>query len=282
MFNDGSGTASLGVAHDNAHKYLIDVSEGLSELYGRLIRQGQVFSIKSVEARIFNPGTTTQDENIVLAGKFIYAHPTGNRKKAWRTALTTWIRNRRALGIRSRNSDFRVGLSEDYSTDVGIFGEGVKFNSWINADDDPLLLFGGNDNQAIFRNHNRNMSIDLHAQPVNPSDGFGHWAQKDADSLGDELDFVTAENSYFTLGEASEVAQTVPFMVGLGAWSDDSQSDPNDFAFATNVHRSEDIPAMCGLLGIYIDTSTVDDSESGTAQDYGIEITVDIESWSPL
>ena len=38
---------------------------------------------------------------------------------------------------------------------------------------------------------------------------------------------------------------------------------------------------MCGLLGVYIDTTTIDDSLGQTA-DWGIEVSVEVESWTPI
>jgi len=38
---------------------------------------------------------------------------------------------------------------------------------------------------------------------------------------------------------------------------------------------------MCGLVGVYVDTVAVDDSETEN-QDYGLEVTLDIESWKPI
>ena len=39
--------------------------------------------------------------------------------------------------------------------------------------------------------------------------------------------------------------------------------------------------AMCGLVGILIDTQVPDDSELQT-EDYGIQVTLDVERWTPI
>lgn len=268
-FADGAG----------GDKFLIDVSEGLSQMYGKLVRQGQVFTVKDIIVRIVNPDTLIQDQNMNVSGKFVYYSPTKFRKLAWKQAFETWISNRKDLGVNGRGSDFRVGFSDGYSTDVGAFNTGVKFNAWINDEETPLMLNSATEEQDIFGNWSANYSI---SQPDTTHRNFGHWAQKDADSLLDELDFVAHETQYFSLGEASNVAQVLPFQVGFGAWWDDAQAIPSDVSGITvQSMLPVRIHPMCGLIGLYIDTTTVDDSETQT-QDWAIEVSLDVESWSPL
>lgn len=268
-FADGAG----------GDKFLIDISQELSELYGRLIPQGQVFRVRSIEARIYNPNTLVQDQAMAVSGKYLYFHPTHFRKEAWKSAKTTWVSNRKALGQKTRGQDFRVGFSDGYATNVGIFPSGVVMNAWINSASEPLMLSNTQDNQDIFGNWTENHSI---SSPDIVTANFGHWAQKDAASILDELDFVTNEEYYYVLNNASKAAQNVPFQLNFSAWFDDAQSDPSDFASATSASRRPGpFDVMCGLIGIYIDTTTVDDSELQT-QEWGIEVIVDVEEWSPI
>lgn len=272
-FADGSG----------GDKFLMDISEKLSAHYGRLVRQSNTFTIQNVDIRIVNPNTTIQDQSMAVSGKLLYFEPTANRKKAWHNAFSTWLTNRKALGVQQRNADFRVGFGDEYHTDIGIgFGDtGVKFNAWINADDDPLCLTHPTLRQSIFGVWNRNVG-QANPDPGNPTDGFGHWAQKDADALLDELDFVAFEQPIFYQDYASEVAQSMPFMVNFSAWFDDAQSDPSDFGSATNAeHIDGPLRAMCGLVGLYVDTTTVDDTETQT-QDWRIEVSMDITRWNTI
>lgn len=268
-FADGSG----------GDKFLIDVSEGLSQVYGKLVRQGQVFTIRDVVVRIVNPGSAIQDNNMNVSGKLVYYAPTRYRKLAWKQAFETWLSNRRDLGVNGRGSDFRVGFSDDYSTDVGAFGTGVKFNAWINDEETPLQLNSGTENMDIFGNWTANYGV---SSPDTTHKSFGHWAQKDTASLGDDLDFVTNESQYYSVGEASNIAQVIPFQVGFGAWWDDANTDPADFSGITNQSSyMSRFHAMCGLVGVYVDTTTVDDTISQT-QDWLIEVSLDVEAWSPL
>ena len=270
---------------ERQQKFLCDISEKLSEYYGRLIRQSHTFTIRSIDIRVVNPDQTGEiydDEVIAVSGMFNYYEPTKNRIAAWRNGFEAWLTNRKSLGVKSRNADFRVGLSDGYSTDVGVWGDGVKFNAWINADDDPLMLNNSVDKQSLFRTWNEAVASQALIQPTNPTGGFGHWAQKDADSLLDQLDFVTNENEYFTEDQASTTSQRLPFMLNFSAWFDNATSDPADFGSVSNAeHIQGPIRSMCGLMGLYIDTVTVDDSETEN-QDYGIEVSMDIQSWKPL
>lgn len=263
-------------------RFLIDLSEDLSQLYGKMIRQGQVFRVRQIDIRLINPNTLVQDEVMAVAGNLSYFHPTKPRKEAWRNAYQTVQQNRRALGIRTGSKDdydFRVGYLADYSTDVGAWGEGVKFNAWVNADDDPLCLDHTTVKNSVFGVYNRQHQTSAH--PANQDGGFGHWAQKDADAIADELDFITNETEYFSPELASAVASKIPFQVAFSNVFDNSVVGIfRDHGGTTSAqHCLGPYDVMCGLLGVQIDTTTVDDSETQT-QDWRIQISVDIESWS--
>ena len=217
---------------------------------------------------------------MAVSGDLIWYAPTSYRKKAWKVAKNMVALNRRQLGIQgSRDYDFRVGFSTGYSTDVGIFGEGVKHNAWVNADDDPLLLASASSNQGIFKNWNDNHTSQN--MPVNPTGGFGHWAQKDADALLDELDFVTNENPIYSRYKASETAQRAPFAVSFSNVIASSIGVSGDIADTQGARTEGPLSVMCGLLGIRIDTTLVDDT-AAQSQDWRLAVSVDVESWSPI
>ena len=52
------------------------------------------------------------------------------------------------------------------------------------------MLNAADQKQSIFGNWNENHRVN---SPDTSHANFGHWAQKDVESLGDELDFVTNE-----------------------------------------------------------------------------------------
>lgn len=272
--------------------HLIDISEKLSKLYGKLIRQGQVFRVRSIMARIFNPNTLVQDVMMAVSGNYIFMHPTSNRKKAWKHAFQAVQANRRLVGNladggpgqKQSGYDFRVGLALDYSTDVGLWNDGVKFNAWIDNDDSPLIL-AGHTTQGIFNVYNGQLSQEPF--PVNPYAGFGTWIQKDLDAIGDELDFVQNENEFYVPGQASTTFEVAPFQVAFSQLFDSDQIDIPGFetvyhGSTTDVDEmSAPIDVMCGLIGVNVDTTTVDDSAAQT-EEWGLQIIVDVERWSPI
>jgi hypothetical protein len=123
-------------------------------------------------------------------------------------------------------------------------------------------------------------------QPTNQTDGFGTWIQEDPASLIDlsDLDFTRSEIPYFTPGNASTAFETAPFQCAFSQTFDSAgQLLEYSFGGTTNTDLTEDVTAMCGLIGVYIDTTTVDDTLIvAQSQDWKIEISVDVESWKPI
>ena len=278
-FADGAG----------GDKLLLDLSEKLSLIYGNQVRQGQIFTVRQVDVRMYNPNTLTQDEVMGVSGKLVYFAPTKNRKLAWKNAFMTWLQNRQALGVKTRGADFRVGLSDGYALSTGLNApDGVKFNAWINDEEQPLMLASNTEEQDIFGNWTVNHQV-TGQTPSNKS--FGHWAQKDALTLADDLDFTSEDTQFYALGEASKEAQTVPFQVHFASWFDNGSAMANpvlgqaaikSFGSGSSIsHIDGPLHVMCGLMGVYVDTTTVDDSEFQVS-DWGIEISIDVEKWSPI
>lgn len=273
LFQDGAGS----------HKYLCDLSEKLSELYGRLIRQGQIFKIRKIEARIFNPDTGVQDVVMSASGNYVFMCPTGNRKKAWKNAFKTVQANRRLVGnatsMRRGGYDFRVGLAPGYSTDTGFNSTGVKFNAWVSNDTSSLIL-AGDEADGIFNVWNE--QINSQNLPHNPTDGFGTWIAKNVGATLDQLDFVNNENEFFQSGAASTTFDYAPFSAAFSSVYDSAYDAQDSLGSVTTPSMTEGpIMAMCGVVGVNIDTTGSDDSMTQT-QDYGLEITIDVESWSPI
>lgn len=271
-FADGAG----------GDKHLIDLSEELSGLYGKMVRQGQIFTVNHVDIRLVNPNTALQDEVMAVSGKLLWYHPTAARIEAWKTAFRATQAQRKTMGnTGSEGYDFRVGFGEGYSTDVGAFGTGVKYNAWLNSASDPLLLSApGESDQDIFGNHNAN--LDTSELPKNPHGGFGHWAQKDAAAILDELDFVCNEDGFYIDGAASLAAASLGFQLSFTSLYESALGATEAANSVTNASRMElDGPVMLGLIGVYIDTTTIDD-DMPQSQDWRIEVSVDVEKWSPI
>lgn len=268
-FADGAG----------GDKFLIDLTEGLSAMYGKLVRQGSVVKVRGVDIRIKNPNEGLQDQNMSVAGKLLYFHPTLHRKNAWKTAFRAWLDTRKASGINSRGADFRVGLYDGYSTDVGLLNNGVKFNAWIDDEEEPLMLASSTSTSDIFGIYTANHGV---TSPDTTHRNYGSPYARTVEAVGDDPDFVTNESQYYVEGDANRDANTIPFQLGFGSWWDDFNTDPADFNGVSNAERiTTDFMCMCGLIGVYVDTTTVDDSAAQT-QEWSIEISVDVESWSPM
>ena len=271
-------------------RFLLDLSEQLSSLYGKMVRQGQVFRIRRIQMSIFNPNTPLQDEVMAAAGRVLWFHPTGPRKKAWRSAFKATQVARRGQGavMTTPNYDFRVGFMDGYESNNGVNNQdGVKWNAWLNADDEPLMLHSSYENQSIFQVYNTYALVGLDEAPRRPgallSHGFGSPFQKDADAILDPLDYTTADHDgYFLPGAASFDASSQNFQMSFTSLFESNIG-------ATEAANSVSGPAtlegpidcMCGLLAIHVDTTTVDDS-AAQSQDWGVRISVDVESWTPI
>lgn len=258
---------------DGAGNYtaLIDISTLLSGHYGKLIRQGNSFKIKQAGIRVFNPNTAVQDRLLTASGRLVYYSPTHNRKKAWKNAFSAVQRLRRMVGLKEKNYDFRVGL-------VSSFGD-VLQQAWIRSEDDVLTL-GDSGQNGIFDVHNA--QIDESLLPKDPNlNGFGFPFDVAGLGVGD-ADFKEGlgDGGYFKEGQASATMESIPFMAAMaGSWDNAGE---DDFVGATNAeHIPLDDNVMCGLIGVMLDTTVPDDTEL-QIEDVGLEITLDIESWSSL
>lgn len=277
---EGSGATS--------QKRLIDLSALLSSHYGRLIRQGQIFMIRGVHARLRNPGGVVQDEGMALSGQLEFFQPTSNRKRAWTSAFKSVQNLRKLLGVKQDNYDFRVGLNEDYGT--------VPFNAWINEEQDPLSLARTDDSMlnnvhhmGIFNVYNegktgsRFLTID---EPADSTNGFGTPFMT-AGLTDEDIDFQTDEDHYFVEGWAHESTESLPFQLQFTSIIGSSGLtgiDGDAFAVTPSLHidLQSPIPVMCGLLGVHIDTTLVDDHENPLNMETTLELTLDVERWSPI
>lgn len=271
-----SSTFTLSNAADGAmdSKHIIDCAAALSAYYGKLIRQGNAFRIKSYSVRVFNPNTLVQDENLAVAGKLVYYEPTGNRKSAWKKAFRATQHQRKLIGISEKAYDFRVGLHSAYPE--------VPQQAWIRGQDESLVLGSGStDRNGIFAVHNAGL-VDDTLPEDSEMNGFGTPYDVAAVILAEgDLDFKegTGDAGFYTPGTASQLAAVLPFQVAASGVYDSSNQEVS--TWTTAQVEECNATAMCGLVGIVIDTTMPDDTVAQT-QDVGVEITLDIESWSSL
>ena len=255
----------------------VDIAKELSEHYGKLVRQMQLFQVRSVEVRVRNPNTLAQDDHLSVAGNIQWFSPTANRKRAVINAFNAVQRLRRQHGLIEKGYDFRLGLGPD-----DVWGE-VPMQAWIRDEGEELYLFSNSssDRNSVFSVWNaQQMQEQL---PVDPDlNGFG--TPYDTPGVGEgDLDFHEGEGGdagFYQEGHASQDPDTAPFIVALGGAYDNLGS--TDHGFATNAEKLFiNSQVMCGLMGIYFDTTIPDDSELQT-QDVGVEVVIDVRSWSPI
>lgn len=279
---------SMSSANDGAMLYreTLDLTRTLSEYYGRLIRQGSVVSVRGIDVRVYNPNSASQDNAVTASGRLVWYAPTGPRKSAWKNAFGAVQRLRRMAGLREEGYDFRVGLGPDVLLDGVEDWPEVAQQAWVRSESDELYLGYNNsaDQNSVFAVYNAQLNPT--PEPIDPSiNGFGFpfdtpWAIGTGD-----MDFKegTQDTGFFIEGLASDMMDQVPFSVahagGYGSFGDD------DWGAVTNAEHIDfhgtPVPVMCGLMGLEIDTTIPDDATTNP-QDFGIEIVIDIESWSGI
>lgn len=257
-------------------RYLIDLSKELSALYGRLIRQGQTFKVNSIQVSVESPDGTFETANRAMgvAGDIYYLHPTANRKKAWMNGLSAVNRLRRLLGIVSKGYDFRVGLRGNTGWNT------VDNQAWVRNEDEPLCLgYNADAQNSLFSVYNDRL-VDA-SLPVDP-DLLGFGAPFDFPGLGTgDADFTANDATYFSEGYASLDMAGVRFQTSFSGAYDDAGAGGDWGAMTNSEVIDGPIWAMCGLLGIDVDTTYVDRSEAQT-QNCIMHVTVDVESWTPF
>ena len=254
---------------------LIDVSVLLSDFYGRLVRQGQVFKCTN-----FN-FTLRQDDNLLnnevggaVSGFLQYYEPTKYRKAAWIYAFNQCQKARKAHGTPMSNYDFRVGLHTDYPE--------VFRQAWVQADQNPLYLAGGVAGQnSIFKTWNANADKKLTIQQPQEMLNFGTPVAFTDTSSSADRDFVINDTAYFKQNNASEQAGNLAFMASFMNRIEDNQTSDTAASAGTTAHSYyAPIHAMCGLIGVKLESSAIDATIAN--DDVTLDISFDVESWSPI
>ena len=121
------------------------------------------------------------------------------------------------------------------------------------------------------------------------NDRFTLFADADfryaASATDEDYDFTTEEDSYFIEGWAHESTESLPWQLQFTSVVDSGSGvDGDAFGVTPSVHVSlpESVPIMCGLIGVHVDTTLVDDNENPLSMEATLEVTIDVERWSPL
>jgi len=274
-----SYTFSAGTDGSLDERFTIDIASMLSEKYGKLIRQGQVFMVTGVDVRAFNPNTLVQDSVSAASGNLYYYHPTANRKRAWMAAFKAVQTLRRQVGLQEKDYDFRVGYHPTYG--------GIMQQAWVRSEDDVLCLGGASDDQnSIFAVHNAQLISDgAHNAPADGAmNGFGtpfDTSNSDLDFKEDGYGTITADTPYFNEGTASLTVDAIPWtasatgLIDFDALNEDEYFGPS----WTMTALDQSCPVLCGVLGVHVDSTVTDDLVN---QDVGIQITLDVTEWKPI
>lgn len=249
-----------------SHKGIVDLSASLSSYYGKLVRQGQYFTVRNVQFRLKNPNTLVQDEMMAASGTVLWYGPTGPRTAAWKNAFTACQGLRRDMGQTSAFYDFRVGLHDSFPEVIN--------QAWINAEGEPLFLSAPNMTpQGCYQVANESLQP---AQPnVNPAGGFGTpYISGTEDST---FDFIDNEQVYFQPGGANTTPDRSPFMLSFSTHDNPASQDNAVTPISETGYIGQ---VQCGLLGVEIDTVGIDDG--AVTHDTTVEVTVDVVSWRPM
>lgn len=265
--------------HPSNQRFTIDIASMLSEKYGKLIRQGQVFMVTGIDVRAFNPNTLVQDSVSAASGNLYYFHPTANRKRAWKSAFNAVQTLRRQVGLNEKGYDFRVGYHPTYG--------GIMQQAWVRTEDDVLTLGGPSDDRnCIFAVHNAQLVDNgAHTEPVDASmNGFGtpfDTSNSDLDFKEDGYGTVTHDTEFFTEGTASLTVDAIPWVASATGLIDFDLINEDEYFGPswTMTALDQTCPVMCGVLGVHIDSTVTDDL---LTQDVGIQVTLDVTEWKPI
>lgn len=284
-------------------RFTIDLAAELSKIYGKLIRQNQIFKIGAIHCRLVNPDTAVQDEFMGASGNLQYFHPTRNRIKAVKNAYNAVQMHRRNQGIRTEGYDFRVGFNPYFGTvlqQANIIGDAKPIYLSVPTDGSltsviglitaaggdaslvsAILAAGGFDDQGCFNVYNDNMA-DL-GLPRPSSNGFGSPYQSLLDTAGiTEADFVSDETIFFTKNEASTQEQSVPFQLAYTHVTGSQlgvDGEENTTTGITTIKGHEPISVLNGLMGVVIDTTGVNDHTISALlgnQDTMVEFSIEV------
>ena len=284
-------------------RFTIDIAKELSLIYGKLIRQNQIFKIGSIHCRLVNPNTAVQDEFMGAAGHILYFHPTKWRIAAIKSAFNAVQAHRKNQGIKTAGYDFRVGFNPYFGTvtqQANIIGDAAplylscpnndSITNVINlitaAEGDASLLAtilaaGGFPDQGIFNVWNEYMPGQQLPRPS--GNGFGSPYQSLLTTAGiTDPDFVSDEDVFFTRKEANTKEQAVPFQLAYTHVTGSQlgvDGEENTTTGINTIKGEKPLSVLNGLLGVTIDTTGVNDHTLSAllgSQDTMVEFSIEV------
>ena len=246
----------------------------LSEYYGKMVRQGNSFSIVGVQASLQpDPESSGIDVGMSAEVKLNYVPTTRHSKFAWNQVYRGWRNQKKlatAIGTQVRYDDMEFGWSKNEGVDRGrtstIFGSGM-------ADElqEKLVLTGGSTattGMTVGQYSLQAYYNDAYETPAPSRDPFTDTDIKDA-KWGD-TPFPEVQSLHCTATSSAVVHEG---LLGSG------------LAGAITMGDIQTLPvpchALCGVLEAeaYI---MPDDTVSQDEDDFFLTITIFVSAWKPL
>jgi len=158
----------------------IDLSQEVSKLYSRNIRQGQTFKLKGVQAALIPSAGATDDwdSGMSVNVKHEYIHTTGHTRMVWNKVFNAWKQQQRS-GLSHtpvKYNDFEIGWSMDSNCHEGR-------NSFIHSSgigdttEEKVVMLGHSTHQSDFTLEDYSNS--MFDRPEPSVDPFGSAAIKE-------------------------------------------------------------------------------------------------------
>lgn len=281
---------SLGVLAAG-RKFGLDISSQLTEQLGRMIRQCQIFDIKSVTIGL-KRGDVSSTTEVSASGQVLWMEPTAARIKAIKNAFFVVTKHRKMQGVTGNwQYDFRIGqdTSAGYYTTGSYTGgyplpnqaiaydDGNAYSLWMVASADYANV---NENKnSVFRTYNYGLpNYDDRLESPTQVEGWNGSISAPEDGLG-VIDWMQNETSLlatnpFGRQAASELQQSQTFDVSTSVTSSIYEKQ----GWTIDLQGNEFLQFLNGLFSISVDTYV--SSGDITDENY-LRVTCGVSGWKP-
>lgn len=278
-FHQDLGVIQITNDPDEPNTHYVDLALLASERYGKLVRQGQNFTITGIQARL-RPTTGGYDVGVGVSGSMGYMPTTKHARKAWNDAFQMWSKQKSLKGVvggavrhddlefcwdlggqtQRTSSVFSQGMGDNESARMGLFG---------NSDESGSVLGGTPQYFSLTDFYNSN-------QPI-MSESRTHWDNAVVKPSKYSNHMPDASYAWFNANASSIVTDnpsTTSFM-------DDALSGA--IVSTPIMEFPENINAMCGVLKFttYVIPDDTDTQNAGDDEAM-LSITIFVKSWNAL
>ncbi len=240
---------------------------GLSDYYGKTIRQGATFTLKKIDVSLIPVGSGF-DTGLSISGKFTHLPTTKHTRKAWNNIFTDWKRQKNlqaGVGMQVRYDDLEYAWDSAHvavtSNISDIYGLGLASVHGTSGVASKMTLTGASVAGSIYSLEDYYES----AFPILPPSD---------DPYGSEI-----KAPKFSTYWPPEI--NLPFMANLSSIVDNEGLDTLSGASASQTCWEGDTDVFCGVGEIRI-WIIPDDTVAQSEDTATITITFWIESWKPL